>query len=355
MEQSTGSPQPPLSTREQATNLAKLIRTTWADQLVSNRRPPQPHKYAYAGSWRACDRRMVYEMTVPHEAQPFSADTLANFARGDDREREILIDLQGIGRAANPPFEVFGQQERFEIRGRRGQVIMVGKTDATIRQGKLRVKAEVKNWNPNLVARISTFSDLFTSPWTRAGAYQILSYLLGANEEIGMMVLDRPGVPIMLPVVLDDYLDEVEQFLVRAEAATDHVEQGTLPDYHKDPNECKRCPFFGYCTPPIKYEGAQVIFDDETLQQLEEWSTLETNGRAWQKLDTILKKKLYGTEMALAGPFLLTGKWSRNTTYELPDDIKAKYKVTKEKGKFTLTISKVTDTVKIDPTGEDDE
>jgi hypothetical protein len=291
-------------------------------------------------------------MTVPYEAQPFSADTLANFARGDDREREILIDLQGVGRASDPPFEVIGQQERFELRGKSGKVVIVGKTDATIKQGRLRIKAETKNWNPNTVARISTFSDLFLSPWTRSGAYQLLGYLLGSGDEIGMMILDRPGVPLMIPVVLDDYLDEMEHFLLRAEEAVAHVDAKTLPDFHKDPNECKRCPFFTYCNPPVKYEGAQVIIDEETLQMLDEWGSLEEQGRRWKKLDEILKKKLYGTEMALAGPFLLTGKWSRNTTYNLPDDVKLKYKETKEKGKFTLTIAKVADPVKLDDTGD---
>jgi len=290
-------------------------------------------------------------MTNPAEAKPFSADVLANFERGNDREREVLIDLQRLGRIAD--FEVIGQQERFELRGKSGKVVIVGKTDATIRWKGLRVKAELKNWNPNLVARISTFGDLFQSPWTRAGAYQLLAYLLGANEEVGMMVLDRPGIPIMLPVVLDDYLDEIEEFLHRAEAAVLMKDAGELPDYHQDPTECKRCPFFGFCTPPISYKGAEVIFDETILQMLQEREEIVEAGKKFAKLDKAIKDRLRGTEMALAGEFLLTGKWGKNTTYDLPDDVKAKYKKTDDKGKFTLTITKVTDPVKIE--GDTDE
>jgi len=335
-----------LSLMDQARELSQLITATWANELLKKRRPPRPHGHVYAGGWRACDRRLVYDMRDPGEAKPFSADTLANFERGKDRGREVVIDLQRVGRVAD--FEVYGQEERFELKDRKGRTVIVGKTDASIRYGDLVTRAEVKNWNPNLTARIFTFKDLFLSPWTRAGAYQLLSYLYGSNQQVGFMILDRPGIPRILPVVLEEYLEDMEHFLSRAERAVDHLEAGTLPDFHKDPDECKRCPFYGWCNPPLKYDGASIITYDEILMMLEEREELLVSGKRFAKLDDAIKKALRGTEIGIAGPFLLSGKWSRNTTYELPDDVKLKYKKTDEKGKFTLTITKVTQPVKLD-------
>lgn len=332
---------------EQARELADVIRTTWASELLRKRRPPNPHKYVYASGYRACDRRLVYDMKVPEQAIPFSADILANFNRGSDRGREIVIDLQRVGRAAEKQFEVFGQEERFELKDRNNRIVITGKTDASIRYGNLVARAEIKSWNPNLTNRIFTFADLFLSPWTKAGAFQLLSYLYGSGQPIGFMILDRPGLPRILPVVLYDWMDEMEEWLERATKAVNHLEAGTLPDYHKDPSECKRCPFYGWCSPPLKYEGAQVITDDDFIQLLEEREAVKTAGQTFNKLDMAIKKQLRGTEIGVAGPFIISGKWGGNTTYELPADIKEKYKKTDPKGKFTITITKVSDPVNI--------
>jgi hypothetical protein len=325
-----------------AASFAERLSATWADMMTKDRNPPSPRQYVYASSWRACDRRLVYDMVAPDQVQPFSPDTLANFRRGQDRERELLIDLARVGRANDPPFEVVGQQERFELSDRKGRIVIVGKTDCRIKFGRTSAPVETKSWNVNTVARIHRFEDLFNNPWTRSGAYQLLCYLYGSNEPMGFMLLDRNGLPLILPVVLYDHLDKVEEFLSRAEIAMDHKKKGTLPGFHKDPGECKRCAFFGtICQPPLKYDGAQVLTDPEILEMLEIRERNKKAAKDFEWCDKELKKRLRGVEMGIAGGFSLAGKYGANTTYDLPPAIKEEFKKVDPKGKFTLTITKV--------------
>ena len=202
-----------------AHEIAESIDRAWRGFLERDTHARTPHPYVYASSFRACDRRAVYEMTIPDQQPPLPADVLARFRRGDDRERDLLADLSRIGREAEPSFKVIGQQERFVLRDRKGREVIHGKVDARLEVDGRRPPLEVKAWSPFLVDRIERFADLFENPWTKAGAYQLLSYLFGAAEPYGFMLLDRSGLPKLIPVELGDpaNLDRMEAFLTKAE------------------------------------------------------------------------------------------------------------------------------------------
>lgn len=328
-------------TEVNAAEFAQSVSSAWAEMVTADRRPPAPHGHVYASSWRACLRRMVYDMTSPDQMQPWSADTLANFQRGNDRERELLIDLTRVGRGHTPAFEVIGQQERFELRDTKSRIVIVGKVDARIKLNGMSAPVETKSWNPNTVARIRVFDDVFSNPWTRSGGYQLLSYLYGSGQPIGFMLLDRNGLPLMLPVVLYEHLERVEDFLRKAEVALDHVHAKTLPVFHDDPSECKRCPYFGTaCQPPLKYEGAQILTDPDLIQFLEEREECAKAAKRFETLDKYVKDKCRGVEQGIAGDFVLKGQWQKQTTYEWPEELKQKYGTTDPKGKFVLKITK---------------
>jgi len=323
--------------------IAAGVLRAWETWLLRGRRSATPHQTIYASAWRACDRRMAYELTVPDQQPPFEAHVLAKFRRGDDRERDLLADLSRIGRDADPVFEIIGQQQRFELKDRKGRVVITGKTDARLRIGRdVSAPIECKAWAPTLVDRIETFEDLFESPWTRSGGYQLLSYLFGAGESYGFLLLDRSGLPQLLPVELDAHLDRVEEFLTRAERIRDHVDAGTLPDFYDDAVECKRCPFYGaVCNPPLSARDVTVLTDPELEADLERWHALKPAGKEWESLDTRLKKQLRGIESGIAGPFSITGKWQKSSRVDLPADLKKKHTVTDLKGRFLLSIEKL--------------
>jgi hypothetical protein len=288
---------------------------------------------------------MVLEMVACDQLPAFEANTLAKFRRGDDRERDLLADLTRIGRDAQPAFQIMGQQERFELKDRKGRIAIAGKTDARLVFPDLgfRPPLEVKAWSPQITDCIETFADVFESPWTRPGGYQLLSYLFGSNQPFGFLLLDRSGLPRLLPVELDQHLDRMEDFLSRSEEAIDHQRAGTLPDYLEgEPAECQRCSFYGStCNPPLSSLGAKVLTDPDLEAELERREELRQAGQEYDRLDKTVKAKLRGVEMGIVGAFVVNGKWSKTSRLELPADVKARHTVTDPKGRFTLEITRL--------------
>lgn len=326
-----------------AIQYAEHVEDAWAAFLTRDARSQQqPHDHVYASAWRACERRMVYELTAPEQLPPWPAETLARFRRGDDRERDLLADLVRIGRDADPPFRVVSQQERFTLRDRKGRTAIVGKVDARLEFPDLRAPLEVKAWSPFVVERIETFADVFDQPWTRSGGYQLLSYLYGAGVPYGFLLLDRAGLPRLLPVELDANLDRMEAFLSRAERVLDHRDAGTLPDYIDDAQECQRCPWYGHtCNPPLTARGAQVLTDPELEAALERREQLKDAAKEYEHLDADVKKHLRGVENGVVGAFHVAGKWSKSSRLVVPEELRAQYTEVNPKGRFTLEITRL--------------
>ncbi len=332
--------------------IAEIINVAWSDLIEETERKSEPHTrpYVYASSKRDCLRRMVLEMTDGDKMEPFNTETLAKFRRGNDRERDLKNDLARSGRNSTPPFEVVGSQERFELLDKKGRVAIVGKVDCRLQFSRSsRVPVEIKSWSVYLTNRIFSFQDLFLSPWTKPGAYQLLAYLLGSGEPVGVLLLDKPGLPTPITVVLEENLELIESFLQDAEAAMDHKEAGTLPGYHQDPAECQRCPFFGgVCQPPLKHEGAEVILDEGFEAKLLRREELKGHGKEFAGLDKEIKARVYGLENAVCGQFVLEGSWRRKTIYDVPDVhqeaydlIRAANKRIEPKGSFVMEITKL--------------
>ena len=332
-------------------NLADSINSAWAEFIIQEERGnPAKRPYTYASSYEECERKLVLLMTDGDKLAPFDVETKAKFRRGNDRARDLIADLSYVGRLCIPPFKVVNQEQRFELKDRKGRVAIAGKVDVRLEFSRDRqLPGEIKAWSENLTAKVKCFADLFNNPWTRKGAFQLLAYLYGSSEPYGFMILARPGLPAILPVNLYDHLEAVEKFLARAEFALDHKEAGTLPAFINDHSECKRCGFYQrVCDPPVKSEGAQIFTDPEEEARLSRLIELEPAGEEYEALDKWAKERYRGVEMGLAGSVLIQGKWQRNTSYPLPasakqqiEAIKAPFKKVDEKGKFFLTVTKV--------------
>lgn len=324
----------------------EAIAAAWAKHVEAEHRRGGSfkRKHIYASSRRKCLRRSVLEATEPESFPEFDAEARARMLRGSQRERDIMIDLMRVGRHCEPRFDVEGSQERIEIKDRKGRVIITGKIDGFIHWGDSRAKwpAEVKTWAPMTTDRIHRFADLFDNKWTWSGAFQLLAYLYAKNEPRGILILDRPGIPKLIEVELEPYLAAMEAFLRDAETAVNHIEVGTLPDFINDVSECRTCPAFGAaCNPPTSYAGARVLTDPEFIRILERRHELEAAADEFDHLDKEAKKILRGVESAIAGPFVVSGKWGKSTTYEMPEDVKKQYAKVDPKGKFTVEITKV--------------
>ena len=330
--------------------------------------------YVYASSWSACTRQMALDMLRPDVKPPFPLDTLANFRRGNDRARDIKADITRVGRHCDPPFDVVGAEERFELRDKKNRVVIVGKVDFRLKfhGQKGSAPVETKSWHPNLIQGVKTFSDLFANRWTRKGAFQLLAYMLATNEPVGFMLLDRPGIPRPIEVKLFDWLDKIEDFLQRAEVAMDAREQYTrimgapvgpeaslqaaeaeLPPFTDDASECRVCPFFGSaCQPPLKFEGASIVTDEVEIQKIERLAAIQDMPEIEEHavLDKWAKKRFRGILSAVVGKCIVQGKWQKDTKYELTEEAQAQIETIKapfakkvEQGKWFLTVTKVSE------------
>lgn len=348
-------------------------------ETEERRQPQGTRKHVYASAWSACTRSMALDMLRPDVKPPFRADTLANFRRGNDRARDIKADMTRVGRECDPPFDVVGAEERFELRDKKGRVVIVGKVDFRLKFAGQKGSApvETKSWHPNLIQGVKTFADLFGNRWTRKGAFQLLAYLLATNEPVGFMLLDRPGIPRPLEVRLFDWLDQIEDFLKRAEVAMDAREKvlaippvaelwegqmetlvsANLPNYIDDPAECRVCPFFGTaCNPPLSHQGASIIVEEEVLAQIEQHEALDEPRKEYKDLHENLAEYLAAMtpktfkgrdkKQIIAGKYLVTASWGKQSKLDLPTDVEKdleQYRKTDEAGRFGFQITKVSE------------
>jgi hypothetical protein len=159
------------------------------------------------------------------------------------------------------------------------------------------------------------------------------------------MVLDRPGLPKVLPVSLfaneHANLKRVEEFLSLAWQAVFAKVNDTLPDYVKDPAECKSCDFLGsHCTPPsLAGSGLQFINNDELGEMLDRRGALQAGAKEYAALDKTVKEVLRGAEMAAVGDWLVEGRWQKSSKTVVPPEHQKlfdSWKKTDPKGKFVM-------------------
>jgi len=334
-------------------SIIESIMTAW-ERFIEDQDKGEPSNrpYCYASGYEECDRKLVLQMTHGDRVLPFPTETKARFRRGKDRERNLKSDLGLIGRNSVPPFEVVGQEEAFILRDHKNRIAISGKVDLSLDfgRGKPKIKCEIKDYHTNITDRLTSFDDVLAGKWTHKAARQLLCYLFGSGEPMGILIFTRPGLPKLIPVYLEDHLDLVEDFLQKAERALDHKEAGTLPDYIQDMQECKRCSFYGIaCDPPIKSgEGTRIFTDPEIEQKLLRYCEIEETGKEYEGLDKWVKSEFRGVENGLAGSILIQGKWQKFTKYILTPDANEKINAIKEtfkrvdpKGSFRLTITRV--------------
>jgi hypothetical protein len=321
-----------------------------AENARKQKGTPKPHSYLYASARRKCLRRSVIECSHPELLPQYDANAKARFLRGDQREIDLRMALTRAGQLSNPRFDFTGIQERIEIRDRKGRTIITGYIDGMIRWPiGSPWPTEIKAWSSNITDRIDTFEDICNNPWTWSGAHQLLSYLYANSVPMGVFVLDRSGLPKLIPVMLEENLERMEGFLQDANTVVDHIEAEILPDFIQDISECRRCPFYqSACNPPIKSgEGTQIFTDPDIEQKLLRYLEIEEVGEEYEALDKWVKGSFRGVEIGLAGSVLIQGKWRSLTSYPLPPDVKkdldylrAPFKKVDPKGSFSLTVTK---------------
>lgn len=342
-------------------DLAPAVLTAWESFTRAEKgreRPTAPRDYCYASGRKPCVRWMALDLIYPGEAEEFSLDAMERMRRGDARERSIVSDLYHIGQRCTPRFEPREQQSTVEIRDRDGVLLIRGRMEGLLRfephaphgdalspglRYDRNVVFEVKSGG--LVERAQSLEDLDRNLWSRSYVDQVLVYALHRGLD-ALFILDRPGLPRLIELPLEEHLARAESFLQDARAAVDaRFGRAELPPMTTDRTVCQKCPHLGKsCHPAMDFgEGVQFVDDGNVpgvVDAAEKLLALETAADEWEAAKKVLAEQLRGASTAIVdGRFLYQGKWSPNTTYPIPADVKAPYKKVEPKGKWLWTLT----------------
>lgn len=291
-----------------------------------------------ASSIGPCVREQVLSVTEWERRPPPDVYLSQRFQRGHDIERIVRGQLIKAG------FELYENQRPFTITERvdltDGTInpegwtmeICTGHTDGRIEWNGLRPVTEIKSLYPNVWVRVDAFEDFFAmgsfwSKWTN----QILLYMYANDVIDGLMIIDDClGHIKCLPVRLEDHLDRCEAALTVCRQAAVALENESIPDFHHDPLVCKSCwaREAGICKPPMSDGSIKVLSDAQTEDWLLRMDQAVEVAKAYNSIDRKFKDamKARGDGVYVCGDFQVTVKVKPSPVYEIPDDVKAKFK-----------------------------
>lgn len=252
----------------EAEEILEQFRTGWAAFLGGRHGRPvddTPRDYLWASRISDCARQMALGLMHPEE-DILPVEAYERVDRGKRIEQALTARLQLAGQHGD--FEVTGQQEHIEIRDRDGTKLCTGRIDGRIAMGKRSVPFEVKSGQS--VQRVSKLEDLDESVWTENYIDQILIYCWAKGEPVGLLILDVPSGLTVLPIVVEDHMDRLEQRLTQMRAAIDaRFGRAALPAPTRRKELCDKCPHYGRsCAPGTDYgAGLKVVADRPELEE----------------------------------------------------------------------------------------
>lgn len=278
-----------------------------------------PRSNIYASQINSCTRQGVYQLTEWDKAKLHNEVLQARFNKGRQEETNLITELVSLN------YEIVEQQVPLE-KAMTERYRLSGKIDGKIKYGGRRIPFEVKSMHPMSFSKVNTIADIKDDSFMVKYYRQMQVYLLGHNEPAGLFFLtDCLGHWKIIPVELN--YEDAEQILQIVEAINKHVKAGSLPDrIPYDPDICGFCSFAHICLPDVVNE-AIVKWENnpKVANLLDRLSELKPSHKEYEALYEEFKEIFKGVPLAVVGKWTVTGKLSKRKTYDVPDDIKAKY------------------------------
>jgi len=278
-----------------------------------------PRKNVIASDIPICTRQGFYGVHDWDKRKLHNAVLQSRFDKGNQEEDSLVRELGDLG------FKVVEQQVPIE-KSMTDTYRLTGKIDGKIVWNNRRVPFEVKSMNPNSFNRVQTLDDIKNDSFLSRYYRQIQVYLLGHNEPDGLLFLTNcMGAWKILAVELD--YEESEKILKKVASINAYLDAGTLPDrIPYDPDICGFCSFAHICLPDVVNE-AIVKWEDnpKVAKLLNRLDELKPPHKEYEELYEEFKAIFKGVPLAVVGKWTVTGKLSKRKSYDIPDDIKAKY------------------------------
>lgn len=291
---------------------------------TSERKGWQPGGNYASQAGHPCERKLVYDRLDWDKKLLPEPDKLLIFREGNLHEAAVLDLLRAAGITVVEQQRPFGKDPLFE------ELQLRGKIDGQVQENGQLIPIEIKSMNAYDWARTTSEDDLTHSPkwWIRAYRAQLTLYLLGAEREVGLLLLKnkQTGQLKQIPVHLDySYADELVAKLKRINA---HVATKTYPERIDDRSICERCEFRAVCLPDQSFDAITVSTEQEVVDLLDAMQPLRAPAKELDKLNERWKavyKVMGDGEYLIGGKYDVQIKTYQRTEYVLPPDVKDKY------------------------------
>lgn len=271
----------------------EALEERYRDRLLARRRPSADSATNRASEMgHPCTRYLVLVRTEGHKRAPVSPELQAIFADGEMHEEAVKRDLHEMG------LPIYGAQASFP----KNSYEISGHIDGDVEKppswlGGEGFVIEVKSLNQSDWDKIQRSDDRIAAlrghRWIRKWYCQGQIYCLLKDRAGVLFVLKNKATGWPLYVFCPTDLAYLEGVLERAQIVNDHVRDKTLPPFHSDVAECKRCSFFRVaCDPPMDFgrEG-YVETEIETVGMFEDWQKLDADvGKKVRELALLRKR-----------------------------------------------------------------
>lgn len=310
------------------TEVAQLAAKILADRerkLSGDIGRSQKREIMSFGDVHDCDRHNYYGMAEGDQRSKWDAFVQAKLDAGKARELSIKRELLDLG------YEPLMAGEVLEIKSPSGTVLARGRTDLSLAlpsNFRSTVAVEVKCMQTHMWGNINHWRDLLRNSWTRKYVRQLMLYMHAKKMTEGLFLIDDfQGHWKILVVEMDqEFIADAVAKIERAAAAR---VSGVVPErIPYDNSLCGMCNFQHVCIPDIKADPRIKIVDNVVLAKLLE--VREANYESWQKVEkaNAAVKKFFEDVKDGAftiGNFIVARKAGQRKSYDVPDDIKAKF------------------------------
>lgn len=325
----------------------KIDLITPLENMMASRAVPRIARSVNASAvGHPCARCLVFDQC---RIVPGKADLQPIFALGNMHERQAMIDLQEA--LAGTDLAVVRQQSPIPPNpyGIGGIVDLFIET--RVDGKRVQYPTEFKSCSPFTFDKLFTFDDMreHRMPWVRKWPAQLTIYMLLTNSPTGIFLLRNKvsGKYRQIDVPLD--YEYAETLIKRAELVTDAVNRyksaqsdaervAALPDRIPfDPAVCEGCDHYQVCIPDPNSlpEADNRLWDihlDSLCREVQRLEPLVKEHKAMMEqikahCQSLTKDAPLGEVRTSITPgYFITAKPYGTTSYDVPEEIKAKYK-----------------------------